>query len=279
MKVHLLQAATRRAAVNKSQKQWPEISINIPGVSPSPGPAPPDETSPGPTPPPEIETSLTRANSICVKNQAGFKMAYSLWDTATNMRLPQSSFYAMGNEECMEISSIPQVQANDPIVIVVETQGGYPSSFGAVSYDSIGSGVATVECSGATGGYGCSFEGGQALVQVPNLAEIGAWTEQVYANKICVQNDAWFRLRVKLWDVASDVVGTESEPFDMGGSTCIDGTSLSGIQYGHPMAPIMYPQGGTNLVFRTVLYSEEASAATYRCTGSSVNYDCRVVGE
>mmetsp|Transcript_90090 Transcript_90090/g.200189 ORF Transcript_90090/g.200189 Transcript_90090/m.200189 type:complete len:87 (+) Transcript_90090:1-261(+) len=83
-----------------------------------------------------------------------------MWDTMTNQFGAQTEQYSMGVRKCIAIAdAVSEAETGDPIVIIVDVQGGASNSFQSVIYDKEQDAAAVFECSGTTIDYYCDIVG------------------------------------------------------------------------------------------------------------------------
>jgi hypothetical protein len=190
----------------------------------------------------------------------------------------RSGYYAAPAQACMDMWTIPFVETGRPIVTVVHAQAGLSQSLPPVRYDPE-AGSANFTCTGATFSYECSL-GDKTLELEPGAmvaAPVSPQAEPVRAKGICVQNNGGFRLTFRLWDTAIDVVGNWSQGFNKDSNSCLDADAISTVD--NPIVLITNAQGGNKVSFQSVLYSPEAASATFVCSGTTVDYDCVLLGQ
>ena len=112
---------------------------------------------------------------------------------------------------------------------------------------------------------------GQAA-QVPNLG--GAAT---YANKICIINDAAFRMYFNLQDLRTGQYSSDTSSYDIDKYKCmmIADAFPGNLNEGDYIFAYVHAQAGsTKSVDTPVLYSSTATTATYNCRGATLTYSC-----
>jgi len=134
-------------------------------------------------------------------------------------------------------------------------------------------------CQGGTKSFSCSLDGQPADDQPGAMVALAASQKQVSAKGVCVQNGGGFRMRVRLWDTATGLLGAWSEGFDKGGNVCVDGDSLGSVAKDHPLVLVVSPEGAYPASFRSILYDPDAtSSALFSCSGWTAKYECSIQG-
>merc|ERR1740138_981485 len=237
----------------------------------------------------EPETALPSVSRVCVENHGGFQLSFALWDTVSNQVSERSDSYASGGWACLDLATLSDFEPGHPVVAVVHADGGITRSVRVplvlYSVDAGGEGAtASFTCSGSSGAFSCGLAGERRSDQPGAHVVPGEPASRPLVSKgICVQNTGAFVLRFRLWDTATGALSTWSEgitaPAGVGTPVCVDGSSVEGILGGHPLVPIVSPQGTTPGSFHSVVYDETATqSALFLCAGSNIWYDCKLLG-
>jgi len=229
------------------------------------------------------QTELVSASRVCVENRGGYVLSFEMWDTATNLLSRRSPSYAAPGQSCLSMWTILDIEEGHPIVTVVHAQGGIALSLPPVIYRPASGGegaAANFTCSGTTRQPTCAL-GGAVQIAQPGALVVPPSSPQsilVRAAGFCVMNSGGFRMKFRLWDTATGIVGSWSGEFNRGSTVCANADTLGGISDGNPLVLITSPQGGTDMSFRSVVYDADSSSATFTCQGSTVDYNCELLG-
>jgi hypothetical protein len=231
----------------------------------------------------QSQPELPLASRVCIDNRAGFVLSFELWDTATNLLSRRSTSYAAPGQSCLDMWTILDIEEGHPIVTVMYVEGGISQSLPPVIYGPASGGelvAASFSCSGTTFLPTCALGGVAQIAQPGALVAPPSSPQslQVRASVICVVNFGGFRMRFRLWDTATGIIGAWSEAFDYSSNVCVNADTLEGTSGDNPLVLITSPQGGTDMSFRSVVYDAEASAATFNCHGTTVDYNCQLLG-
>jgi hypothetical protein len=230
-----------------------------------------------------VRSENVSASSVCIENKGGFRLSFEMWDTATNLLSRRSTSYAAPGQSCLDMWTILDIEEGHPIVTVVYFEGGVSLSLPPVTYSPASGGegnAASYTCSGTTHTPACAL-GGAAQIAQPGALVVPPSSPQsipLHANGVCVVNAGAFRMQFRLWDTATGAVGALSNSFDMGSHVCVNADTLGGTSAGNPLVLITSPQGGMDMSFRSVVYDAAASSATFTCSGSTVDYNCQLLG-
>jgi len=100
---------------------------------------------------------LPEASKVCVINQAGFDMFFSLFDERSSRSSNSSYTYPVNQQECLSMKYIPDLQEGDEIKIVVQAVGANQKAANRkVVYKDNGLPVA-FQCKGAVYDYDCDI--------------------------------------------------------------------------------------------------------------------------
>lgn len=235
----------------------------------------------------QAQAQLASASRVCVKNTAGFDLSFDLWDTATNSLSSRSPSFSSSEQQCLDMSALGGVEPGQPVVAVVHADTGESHSLPPLLYSPASGGeaaaTANFSCAGGADDFSCSLNGKKVDDQPGALEGVPA-SEQDRARRICVQNSADFRMKVRLWDTATGTFGNWSQGFDMwaGGSAsdaCVDGASLAGVASGHPLVLVVSPEGASPSLVRSILYDPDATTPVLvECWGGAEQYSCEYKG-
>jgi hypothetical protein len=226
---------------------------------------------------------LPSASRVCVDNRAGFVLSFEMWDTATNLVSRRSISYPTPGQSCLDMWTVQGIDEGHPIVTVVYAAGGTSQSLPPMTYTLASSGeeaTASFTCSGSTFLFSCAL-GGVVQTLQPGPLVVSPSSPQsklVQASGICVVNSGAFRMKARLWDTSTGVVGAWSEGFNHGDVVCLHADALEIKSGGDPFVLITYTQGGKGMSFRSVAYDSEAELASFACKGSTVVYECQLLG-
>eukprot|EP01116_Phalansterium_solitarium_P009992 TRINITY_DN24354_c0_g1_i1.p2 TRINITY_DN24354_c0_g1~~TRINITY_DN24354_c0_g1_i1.p2 ORF type:complete len:142 (-),score=61.16 TRINITY_DN24354_c0_g1_i1:176-601(-) len=100
--------------------------------------------------------NITIVSEICVTNDAGFDLHWSMKDMYTNLRSQDSGSYPIDQSRCLNINTIPGVGPGHVVLCTVSADGGETQDCDwAVLYDPNSTNTATFVCSGTTLIFGC----------------------------------------------------------------------------------------------------------------------------
>ena len=100
----------------------------------------------------------------------------------------------------------------------------------------------------------------------------------VLAGKACVQNSGGYALQWWYKDIQTGVEGTHSDNYTAGHMRCMD-VNAYGVQEGDLLNIMVHAEAGVTKASDTaIIYNPQAAAATFTCTGSTVNFVCKLNG-
>ena len=94
-------------------------------------------------------------------------------------------------------------------------------------------------------------------------------------SKICVDNGAGFVLNWVAKNVRTGTASASSGDYPIGKTRCMDLGSIAGVQEGDKVqASVHAILGKTNDVSTEMIYKKNSRSATFKCTGTTLNFKC-----
>lgn len=216
-----------------------------------------------------ISNQTLNASRICISNNAAFAENFA----TANCRLPegrgvssQSGAYPIDQSRCMDVEqALPGTKEGDIIRTVSHAIAGIYEILDPPLRYAPNSNSASFECSGSTVKYGCPFV---------SIAPVDK-SKGAPASKICVINHAGFVMSFEVQKGGHSIDATRNYPIEH--TQCID---LGGkASRGDAITTVVHACGGrVNVADQHVEYIENQLVATYECTGTTMNYQCKMLG-
>lgn len=218
---------------------------------------------------------LPKVRNICILNQAGFAMFFDSMNLRNQQWSGRSGTYPVNQIQCKDLGETldPAGQVVDGDEFAVRTQaigGKNQETSRHVLYDSDPNGLSvTYVCKGTTMQYSCE------LMSLPVA-------QHLQAEQVCVQNHGGFAM---FWDANNERTGAwvgKSDTYPNPQSRCMNLSS--------PQTSVNIQEGD---IFRVetqaiagkrqpadskVMYARNSRTVTFDCGGSTMQYECKLVG-
>jgi len=205
---------------------------------------------------------------VCVVNNAGFVMNFGVHDCNSDADAPRTKNFPIDQHKCLDVSSVPNVTDGQIVRLTTDAVAGKRVMPDPPLRYMPGSNVATFQCKGTTLDYKCTLES-YTPVTPGSLAEV---------SKICVANDAGFVLRWLAKDLLSGNESASSGNYPIDQTRCMSLSSVPGVKEGDQiMASVKAVWGKTKDVSTPVVYKNNSLGATFMCTGTTLDFKCKLV--
>jgi len=209
--------------------------------------------------------ALPDAQSVCIINHAGFDLSFEFVDLRTMSSSGRSDIFAINQQRCVDLGTTVGIQEGDHVQVQVHAIGGISKATERqVRYKPNGLSVA-YQCKGATFSYACRI-----------LAEPVAAYVQV--ERVCVVNHGGFALYFDSLDLRTQSYAGRSNTYPSPQEECSDLGRAAGAQEGDEFE--VWVQAIAGVLKSTdsrVKYRRNKQTAIFRCSGSTTEYDCRLL--
>jgi hypothetical protein len=212
---------------------------------------------------------IVNVSRMCISNNAAFVLKWLSHDCPAHFVSSSTSGYDVDQTRCMDMTeAFPGAVEGDILRVQTHAVAGLHHIIEPALRYVPNSNAAGFECSGATLTYHCD---------VVSVAPIDP-SVMPSVSQICIMNHAGFVMWYEVQNQRTGSWADHTSHYPINQKKCINLGNVDGVMDGDQFKTRVHAIAGKeNYVDRDLMYSDNGLIATYDCTGTTLNYHCRLL--
>jgi len=212
---------------------------------------------------------VMNVSGVCIANNGGYTMGFGYHDCPAHTVSPKTSRYPIDQSRCVDVQSVmPGVAEGEVVRIATDAAAGLEEIVSPAFHYAESSNVAGFQCSGGTLTYNCELI---SLVPIDpsSLPPV---------SKVCITNHAGFVMDFETKNLRTQAWVAKSDSYPINQMKCIDLSSTAEVLEGDEFKIKVHAHAGKkNPTDRDVKYQANGLTAAFDCTGTTLNYHCKLL--
>jgi hypothetical protein len=212
---------------------------------------------------------VMNVSRVCIANNGGYTMGFGYHDCPAHTVSPKTSRYPIDQSRCVDVESVmPGVAEGEVVRVATDAAAGLEEIVSPAFHYAENSNVAGFQCGGGTLTYNCELI---SLVPIDpsSLPPV---------SKVCITNHAGFVMDFETKNLRTQAWVAKSDSYPINQMKCIDLSSTAEVSEGDEFKIKVHAHAGKkNPTDRDVKYQANGLTAAFDCTGTTLNYHCKLL--